>query len=60
MLFMVFIGTYLITMNNDRNFFVMQQMESNAQDTATSLGLSLLNLYSVMIYYDEFDGSSSV
>lgn len=40
MLFLVFIGTYLITMNNARNFFI-QQIESNAQDTATSLGLSL-------------------
>lgn len=40
MLFLVFIGTYIITMNNARNFFI-QQIESNAQDTATSLGLSL-------------------
>lgn len=40
MLLLVFIGTYLITMNNARNFFI-QQIESNAQDTATSLGLSL-------------------
>lgn len=40
MLFLVFVGTYLITMNNARNFFV-EQIESNAQDTATSLGLSL-------------------
>ncbi len=40
MLFMVFIGTYLITMNNTRNFFI-EQIESNAQDTAVSLGLSL-------------------
>jgi EAL domain-containing protein (putative c-di-GMP-specific phosphodiesterase class I) len=40
MLFVVFVGTYLITMNNARNFFI-QQLESNAQDTATSLGLSL-------------------
>ncbi|KGP62702.1 histidine kinase [Legionella norrlandica] len=40
MLLLVFIGTYLITMNNARNFFI-QQLESNAQDTATSLGLSL-------------------
>nr|4U65_A Chain A, Two component histidine kinase, GGDEF domain protein/EAL domain protein [Legionella pneumophila subsp. pneumophila str. Philadelphia 1]4U65_B Chain B, Two component histidine kinase, GGDEF domain protein/EAL domain protein [Legionella pneumophila subsp. pneumophila str. Philadelphia 1]4U65_C Chain C, Two component histidine kinase, GGDEF domain protein/EAL domain protein [Legionella pneumophila subsp. pneumophila str. Philadelphia 1]4U65_D Chain D, Two component histidine kinase, GGD len=32
--------TYFITMNNARNFFI-QQLESNAQDTATSLGLSL-------------------
>jgi EAL domain-containing protein (putative c-di-GMP-specific phosphodiesterase class I)/GGDEF domain-containing protein len=40
MLFVVFIGTYLITMNNARNFFI-EQIESNAQDTATSLGLSL-------------------
>ncbi|HAT1820580.1 bifunctional diguanylate cyclase/phosphodiesterase [Legionella pneumophila] len=40
MLLFVFIGTYLITMNNARNFFI-QQLESNAQDTATSLGLSL-------------------
>ncbi|KTD47685.1 bifunctional diguanylate cyclase/phosphodiesterase [Legionella quateirensis] len=40
MLLLVFIGTYFITMNNARNFFI-QQIESNAQDTATSLGLSL-------------------
>ncbi|CZG58065.1 TPA: LapD/MoxY N-terminal periplasmic domain-containing protein [Legionella pneumophila] len=40
MLLFVFIGTYFITMNNARNFFI-QQLESNAQDTATSLGLSL-------------------
>ncbi|RUR16885.1 EAL domain-containing protein [Legionella sp. km535] len=40
MLLLVFIGTYFITMNNARNFFI-QQLESNAQDTATSLGLSL-------------------
>lgn len=40
MLLFVFIGTYLITMNSARNFFI-KQLESNAQDTATSLGLSL-------------------
>ncbi|CAM2979556.1 LapD/MoxY N-terminal periplasmic domain-containing protein [Legionella worsleiensis] len=40
MLLLVFMGTYFITMNNARNFFI-QQIESNAQDTATSLGLSL-------------------
>lgn len=40
LLFVVFLGTYFITLNNARNFFI-QQMESNAQDTATSLGLSL-------------------
>lgn len=40
MLFLVFVGTFVITMNNSRNFFI-QQVESNAQDTATSLGLSL-------------------
>lgn len=40
MLLFVFIGTYLITMNGARNFFI-KQLESNAQDTATSLGLSL-------------------
>lgn len=40
LLFLIFVGTYLITMNNARNFFI-QQIESNAQDTATSLGLSL-------------------
>jgi diguanylate cyclase (GGDEF)-like protein len=39
-LLMIFIGNFLITMNNARNFFI-QQIESNAQDTATSLGLSL-------------------
>lgn len=40
MLLFVFIGTYLITLNSARNFFI-EQLESNAQDTATSLGLSL-------------------
>lgn len=40
MLFLVFTGTYVITMTNARNFFI-KQIESNAQDTATSLGLSL-------------------
>jgi diguanylate cyclase (GGDEF)-like protein len=40
MLLFVFIGNFIITMNNARNFFI-QQIESNAQDTATSLGLSL-------------------
>lgn len=40
LLLAVFIGTYLITIHNSKNFFV-QQMQNNAQDTATSLGLSL-------------------
>ncbi|HHF7346734.1 TPA: LapD/MoxY N-terminal periplasmic domain-containing protein [Legionella feeleii] len=40
LLMLIFIGTYLITLNNERNYFI-QQMNSNAQDTATSLGLSL-------------------
>jgi hypothetical protein len=40
LLLLVFAGTYLITVNNARNFFI-QQLDSNAQDTATSLGLSL-------------------
>ncbi|WP_298627768.1 EAL domain-containing protein [uncultured Legionella sp.] len=40
MLLLVFMGNFIITMNNARNFFI-QQIESNAQDTATSLGLSL-------------------
>ncbi|KTD51635.1 two component histidine kinase [Legionella quinlivanii] len=38
----VFVVTYLITINNSRQFFI-EQMNSNAQDTATSLGLSLSN-----------------
>lgn len=40
MLLFVFIGNFIITVNNARNFFI-QQIESNAQDTATSLGLSM-------------------
>ncbi|KTD66174.1 EAL domain-containing protein [Legionella spiritensis] len=39
-LMIIFIGTFLITFHNERNFFI-KQMTSNAQDTATSLGLSL-------------------
>src|SRR3989338_7679656 len=39
-LLVVFIGTYTITMHNSRNYFI-EQLHSNAQDTATSLGLSL-------------------
>lgn len=39
-LLIVFLGTFSITFNNDRIFFG-QQMNNNAQDTATSLGLSL-------------------
>ncbi len=35
MLLLIFMGTYLITMNNVRNFFI-EQLDSNAQDTATS------------------------
>ncbi|KTC75189.1 two component histidine kinase [Legionella birminghamensis] len=42
LLIVVFIVTYLITINNSRQFFI-EQMNSNAQDTATSLGLSLSN-----------------
>ncbi len=40
LLMLIFIGTYLITMNNARNYFI-EQLQSNSQDTATSLGLSL-------------------
>lgn len=40
LLMLIFIGSYLISLNNERNYFV-DQMGSNAQDTATSLGLSL-------------------
>ncbi|WED43886.1 EAL domain-containing protein [Legionella cardiaca] len=40
LLILIFIGSYLISLNNERNYFI-QQMGSNAQDTATSLGLSL-------------------
>lgn len=40
MLFLVFTGTFFITMSNERDYF-LKQLESNAQDTATSLGLSL-------------------
>jgi diguanylate cyclase (GGDEF)-like protein len=40
LIILVFLGTYFITLNNDKNYFVAQ-MQSNAQDTATSLGLSL-------------------
>lgn len=39
-LLIILISTYIITMNNARNFFI-EQMSSNAQDTATSLGISL-------------------
>lgn len=39
-LIVIFAVTYCITLTNNRDFFV-QQMNSNAQDTATSLGLSL-------------------
>lgn len=40
LLFLVFLGTYLTTMSGIRTYF-FQQLESNSQDTATSLGLSL-------------------
>ncbi|CEK11140.1 bifunctional diguanylate cyclase/phosphodiesterase [Legionella hackeliae] len=40
LLMLIFIGSYLITLNNERNYFI-EQLSSNAQDTATSLGLSL-------------------
>lgn len=40
MLLILFAGTCLITLNNARNFFI-EQLNSNARDTATSLGLSL-------------------
>lgn len=39
-LLLISISTYIITLNNARNFFI-EQMNSNAQDTATSLGISL-------------------
>ena len=40
LLFLVCMGMYLITVHNERNFFI-KQLNSNAQDTATSLGLSI-------------------
>lgn len=40
LLLAILIATYIITLNNARNFFI-EQMNSNAQDTATSLGISL-------------------
>lgn len=40
LLLIILISTYIITMNNARNFLI-EQMNSNAQDTATSLGISL-------------------
>ncbi len=40
MLMLIFICCYIISLNNGRNYFI-EQMNSNAQDTATSLGLSL-------------------
>lgn len=40
LLFIVLMGTYAITLNNSRHFY-RQQLNNNAQDTATSLGLSL-------------------
>lgn len=36
----VFVGTFTISVNNTRNYLITQ-LESHAQDTATSLGLSL-------------------
>ncbi len=41
LLLLVFIGTLTITVRNTRDYLVTQ-MESHAQDTATSLGLSLV------------------
>jgi EAL domain-containing protein (putative c-di-GMP-specific phosphodiesterase class I)/GGDEF domain-containing protein len=40
LLFVLCLGMLIISIQNSRNFFV-QQLNSNAQDTATSLGLSL-------------------
>lgn len=37
---LMFIGTFVVSVNNTRNF-IAAQLESHAQDTATSLGLSL-------------------
>ncbi len=39
-LLVIFTGTYLVSLHTARNYFI-KQLESNAQDTATSLGLSL-------------------
>jgi hypothetical protein len=39
------IGTWLVTLENTRSFLI-DQLESHAQDTATSLGLSI-SQYSV-------------
>ena len=39
-LFLVFIGTLWVNVNNTRDF-IQQQLASHAQDTATSLGLSI-------------------
>lgn len=39
-LLVIFFGTYIITVHNARNYFI-KQLENNAQDTATSLGLSM-------------------
>lgn len=40
MFLLVFIGTFTISINNTRHYLI-NQLESHAQDTATSLGLSL-------------------
>lgn len=40
LLLVLFVGIYLVTLNNARNFFI-EQLNSNARDTATSLALSL-------------------
>ena len=37
---LIFVGTFVLTVQNTRQFLVTQ-MQSHAQDTATSLGLSL-------------------
>lgn len=37
---LMFVGTFIVSVNNTRNY-IAAQLESHAQDTATSLGLSL-------------------
>jgi len=41
---MVFAGTFIVTANNLREYLITQ-LESHAQDTATSLGLSITKAY---------------
>lgn len=43
LLLIVFIGNYAITLKNSRQFY-QEQLNHNAQDTATSLGLSISQL----------------